>query len=627
MKRNMDTAAHKIFPDVGNFQLECLPVVPLRAELAATSQQTGKSFVVFGALHSRVGVKVLKLLLKLVTPSSTVTLALSPVEQKNPKLQCLKDYPLQVVEYLPTSAADFRRVLDGVCGAFYQIDGTTTLDELRAFLSAAESVHLPLLVSVRETVSNNSPVYENLQRCDELLLHSGVKCAHVVHDHEFDNACMRKAYPRVLLQRCLTLAIGAEDHVRWMDIADVTEVLVLILLHPEKAQKRRLEITGPESMTGVQMAAVLSGVLKEEVQFLSEFPESSPPDTLTPPEADPTDEVFKLLNRKPTSFCSWCEERYIAMAGDEVRLESALAVRGGVEELLRRVATGDKVVHTEVDKSQLRTCDQIGAGASGIVFRGLFQGMPVAIKRFGTEYSDREEFAKEAALVCVLRHPNLVLCIGAVTQTTPLCLVFELMNRGSLEAMLLETTDLLPPAMQTRLACDIARGMTFLHTVGVYHRDLKCSNLLLTASLQVRVTDFGTAIPVNKQKLIEDFQGTPPYIAPELWLENKSGLPADVFAFAIVLWSITTRRTPWADMTMFAIAEEVTNGKRLPLSPENTFQAMITACWLQDPSQRPTFVHLLQELEDAYTVFATHPVVPTVPTGPVTTVAAPDPAS
>uniref|UniRef100_A0A151UG32 Serine/threonine-protein kinase CTR1 n=1 Tax=Cajanus cajan TaxID=3821 RepID=A0A151UG32_CAJCA len=92
-----------------------------------------------------------------------------------------------------------------------------------------------------------------------------------------------------------------------------------------------------------------------------------------------------------------------------------------------------------------------------------------------------------------LRHPNVVLFMGAVTRPPNLSIVTEFLPRGSLYRLLHRPNSQLDERRRLKMALDAARGMNYLHncTPVVVHRDLKSPNLLVDKNWVVKVCDFG----------------------------------------------------------------------------------------------------------------------------------------
>eukprot|EP01106_Pelomyxa_sp_JSP_P002449 TRINITY_DN13719_c0_g2_i1.p1 TRINITY_DN13719_c0_g2~~TRINITY_DN13719_c0_g2_i1.p1 ORF type:complete len:502 (-),score=82.74 TRINITY_DN13719_c0_g2_i1:116-1504(-) len=429
--------------------------------------------------------------------------------------------------------------------------------------------------------------------CEQEVEKSNISSSIVRYEQEFQNSYMTGTVPRILLQRVLLLPL-LNEKVSWVDMRDVVEAICRLLLQPIETTFRVYEICGAEQLSGPEMALVISQVLKERVQFIS-FPHQGKITDIGIIEEKRTGHLQQILMRQPTSFLEWTSHKYGKDVDPEIS-QSALAIKGGVEVLVKRFLAGSKHVHLEIPLSELQFSSRIGTGTSASVFSGYYQGMPVAIKKFNKEYeSMREEFVKEACLLSILKHPNLIILVGACTVSTPMCLLFELLP-GNLHNYLLQGVEI-PLDIKLRFVHSTAMGMEFLHRVGIMHRDLKCSNLLLTQGYQIKITDFGTAVPLRRGARLQDFQGTPPFISPELWAESQASYSADVYAFAIVVWQIAYQELPWKKLTLLKIAECVSSGMRPPLNTTCPLNTLIQACWAQDASARPCFTDVLRDLE------------------------------
>ena len=129
--------------------------------------------------------------------------------------------------------------------------------------------------------------------------------------------------------------------------------------------------------------------------------------------------------------------------------------------------------------------DRIGAGSFGEVYRGRLWGTDVAVKlMIATEVTAEvlESLKAEVAILSQLRHPNVVLYLGACTTPPNIFIVTEWCERGSLHDLLYDHTVPLSVATRLGLALQTAQGMSYLHSPRrqIIHRDLK-SCLLYTS--------------------------------------------------------------------------------------------------------------------------------------------------
>ncbi|KAI3968756.1 hypothetical protein MKX01_028906 [Papaver californicum] len=192
---------------------------------------------------------------------------------------------------------------------------------------------------------------------------------------------------------------------------------------------------------------------------------------------------------------------------------------------------------------------QIGHGSCGTVYRGLWCGSDVAIKEFFKfEYSDDllHSFRQEMLLMKRLRHPNILLFMGAVTSPQHLCIVteylpwcwklFQLLRRNSARLD------------WRRRALMAAQGMNYLHRCNppIIHRDLKSSNLLVDKNWNVKVGDFGLSRLKHATYLSTKMgKGMPQWMAPEVICSEPSDEKSDVYSFGVVLWELATQMIPW----------------------------------------------------------------------------------
>ena len=110
-------------------------------------------------------------------------------------------------------------------------------------------------------------------------------------------------------------------------------------------------------------------------------------------------------------------------------------------------------------------------GQFGSVFKGVWQGMSIAIKELD-DYTDPKEFSDEVWLMSQLDHENIVRFVGACTAPK-LCILMEFIQGGSLYRVLHVEKRQLEQEAVTSLLIDIAKGLSYLHAQGVLHRDLK----------------------------------------------------------------------------------------------------------------------------------------------------------
>ncbi|XP_076946915.1 U-box domain-containing protein 34-like [Bidens hawaiensis] len=196
---------------------------------------------------------------------------------------------------------------------------------------------------------------------------------------------------------------------------------------------------------------------------------------------------------------------------------------------------------------------KIGEGGYGPVFKGRLSNNLVAIKVLRPDAAQgRSQFQQEVEVLSCMRHPNMVLLLGACPEYG--CLVYEYMANGSLEDRLLRRGNTPPLSWQIRfkIASEIATGILFLHQTKpepIVHRDLKPGNILLDQNFVGKISDVGLArlLPPSIAEDITQYRmtstaGTFCYIDPEYQQTGMLGVKSDVYSLGIMLLQMITAR-------------------------------------------------------------------------------------
>ncbi|CEM06595.1 unnamed protein product [Vitrella brassicaformis CCMP3155] len=301
---------------------------------------------------------------------------------------------------------------------------------------------------------------------------------------------------------------------------------------------------------------------------------------------------------------------------------------------------GAPTAEWEVPPHELTFGERVGSGATSEVYRGMWRGTEVAIKRLSTFLSlddlrrmaeggggqqrALQEFLRELQIMRRLRHPNLVLFMGMVTKRPPLCVITEYCAGGTLFDLLHNHPNTtLSWQQKLKIAIDVAKGMTFLHTCNppIVHRDLKSLNLLLSEQLvspsdlpTVKVSDFGLSrlfgapsfpAATSKNAVMTGAAGTYHWMAPEVLEGRPYGAAVDVFSYGIVLYELFARRIPYEELGLppVGVGLAVAKGRRPDLrligrDCPHEMRRLMELCWAHEPSQRPSFERILAHLRD-----------------------------
>ncbi|XP_075511797.1 serine/threonine-protein kinase CTR1 [Primulina tabacum] len=262
----------------------------------------------------------------------------------------------------------------------------------------------------------------------------------------------------------------------------------------------------------------------------------------------------------------------------------------------------------EISWDDLHIKERIGAGSFGTVYRAEWHGSDVAVKVLTIQdfHDDQlKEFLREVAIMKRIRHPNVVLFMGAVTKRPHLSIVTEYLPRGSLYRLIHRPAagEILDQRRQLRMALDVAKCINYLHrlTPPIVHWDLKSPNLLVDKNWTVKVCDFGLSrFKANTFISSKSIAGTPEWMAPEFLRGEPSNEKSDVYSFGVILWELVTKQQPWSGLSPAQVVGAVAFQNRRLAIPQNTcsiLASLMESCWADDPAQRPSFADIVGTLK------------------------------
>ncbi|KAK8602448.1 hypothetical protein V6N13_057922 [Hibiscus sabdariffa] len=199
--------------------------------------------------------------------------------------------------------------------------------------------------------------------------------------------------------------------------------------------------------------------------------------------------------------------------------------------------------------------NKIGEGGYGPVYKGKLDHTPVAIKILRPDAAQgKRQFQQEVEVLCSIRHPNMVLLLGACPEYG--CLVYEYMQNGCLEDRLFQKGNTRPLSWRRRfkIAAEIATALLFLHQSKpepLVHRDLKPANILLDRNFVSKISDVGLArlVPPSVADSVTQYHmtsaaGTFCYIDPEYQQTGMLTTRSDIYSLGIMLLQIITAKPP-----------------------------------------------------------------------------------
>lgn len=282
----------------------------------------------------------------------------------------------------------------------------------------------------------------------------------------------------------------------------------------------------------------------------------------------------------------------------------------------------------EIDPSKLLIKTVIARGTFGTVHRGVYDGQDVAVKLldWGEEghrteaeiTSLREAFSQEVVVWHKLDHPNVTKFIGAMLGHAELniqtdsgqigmpsnicCVVVEYLAGGALKTYLIKNRRRkLAFKVVVQLALDLARGLSYLHSQKVVHRDVKTENMLLDKTRTVKIADFGVArVEAQNPNDMTGETGTLGYMAPEVLNGNPYNRKCDVYSFGICLWEIYCCDMPYPDLSFSEVTSAVVRQNLRPEIPRccpSSIANVMKRCWDANPDKRPEMDEVVSLLE------------------------------
>jgi len=215
------------------------------------------------------------------------------------------------------------------------------------------------------------------------------------------------------------------------------------------------------------------------------------------------------------------------------------------------------------------------------------------------------EFLYELSILSFVEHVNIMKAIGVLSEN-------ELLPRFEAKGIVMHfySKDLslyldlahgLTLKNQLALAIGIAKGMQFLHSLGIYHRDLKSKNIMLDQKrdyVRPIITDFGTSRPITNRPMSHQRVGTTLYMAPEVFDHKPFTSKGDVYSFGVLLAEIcidsSIRNFSRIDFSEFRNRKIKTHQlSDVCTKPPGDLLELILSCTTTNPDKRPEFQEIM----------------------------------
>lgn len=241
---------------------------------------------------------------------------------------------------------------------------------------------------------------------------------------------------------------------------------------------------------------------------------------------------------------------------------------------------------------------EIGRGGSGAVWlaRDEVLGRVVALKRIGiapgASAHDLERAEREARLAAQVIHPNVISVFDFVTEGDSQWLVTEYVD-GTTFASMIDDRGGLGPDEAAPMLLQAAEALAAAHRLGIVHRDVKPSNILIGLDGTVKLSDFGIAKAVQDASLTQTglVTGSPAYLAPEVATGASATPASDVWSFGATAYHALSGRPPYdvagGDNAVLGVLYRIAHEDPPRLPDAGWLAPLIEATMDRDPGRRP----------------------------------------
>ncbi|XP_070541793.1 dual specificity mitogen-activated protein kinase kinase 5-like isoform X2 [Ptychodera flava] len=239
----------------------------------------------------------------------------------------------------------------------------------------------------------------------------------------------------------------------------------------------------------------------------------------------------------------------------------------------------------QISPSDIQYLEVLGNGHSGTVYKTLHSPtnkiMAVKVIPLDITPEIQKRILSELQILYKCNFPVIIGFFGAFFAENKISICTEYMDGGSLELY-----GCIPEQVLGRIAVSIVKGLNYLWSLKIMHRDVKPSNILVSTKGEVKLCDFGVSAQLINS-ITQTYVGTNAYMAPERVLGDQYGVPSDVWSLGVSLLETTPREQELSAIDLLqCIVHE--NPPRLPRSHfSEQFADFVEHCMQKTPNNRP----------------------------------------
>ncbi|XP_036397908.1 serine/threonine-protein kinase PAK 5-like [Megalops cyprinoides] len=315
-----------------------------------------------------------------------------------------------------------------------------------------------------------------------------------------------------------------------------------------------------------------------------QHPPSQPSPSYTPPGAysHPVSSIFRRGAYPLPGGDSWPDQQSSRVSHEQFRAA-----------LQMLVSPGDPQKH-------LNDFIKIGEGSTGVVCIATetHSGRRVAVKKMDLRKQQRRELLfNEVLIMRDYRHQNVVDLYNSYLVGDELWVVMEFLEGGTLTDIV---THVRMNEEQIATVClSVLKALSFLHTHGVIHRDIKSDSILLTSEGLVKLSDFGFCARVSGEvQKRRSLVGTPYWMAPEVISRVPYGAEVDIWSLGIMIIEMVDGEPPYFNEPPLQAMRRIRDNLPPRLKESQKVSPMLRAfldlMLVREPSQRATAQELLR---------------------------------
>lgn len=243
--------------------------------------------------------------------------------------------------------------------------------------------------------------------------------------------------------------------------------------------------------------------------------------------------------------------------------------------------------------------DRIGSGGYSVIYKVFSKhyDQEFAVKILNTNSTRHANCLSsaqtEVSVLTILCHPNIIKCYKTFERDGFIFIILELCAGHSLQDLIKKNE--LEVADKFRIMRETLMAVSYMHSQGIAHCDIKPANVLFDNNGKVQLADFGLAKFFEPGELCHEYGGSPAYMAPEIYRKKPyHPFPADVWALAVTFYLLVGGKLEKSSDRMI-LAESITKGGLLIQGDLNPpIQSLLIAMTEMRPSARPTIEKILQ---------------------------------